>query len=250
MQEAGEDAAVKTLLMNAEKDRITIYVVAASPIARAGLEAVLQTEEKLIVAGSAQEISHAPLLGFSDGRTIDVLLANIERQKEFDALTEFLSGDDAGAIEDAGFTLVVALLTNDFQNSRQAIRLLQAGARAILPNDATAEEIVAAVNAAANDLIVVPPQILETLLSASSTERFSIDAEAELPAELFESLTPREREVLELLGEGESNKAIARRLKISEHTVKFHVASIFGKLGAGTRTEAVTVALRRGLILL
>jgi len=233
--------------MNGEKDSITIYIVAASPVARAGLEAVLRTDEKLIVAGGAAEIPHATL-NFSAGQTVDVLLINIERQKEFDDLSEFL-GDD-GVDEDSSSPFVVALLSTDFQNSRRAIELLQSGARGILPNDAAAEEIVAGVNAAANDLIVVPPPILETLLSLSSAGDFSTGAETALPTGLFESLTGREREVLELLAEGESNKAIARHLDISEHTVKFHVASIFGKLGAGTRTEAVTIALRRGLILL
>ena len=233
--------------MNGEKDTITIYIVAASPIARAGLEAVLQAGEKLIVAGGAAEIPHAPL-NFSAGRTVDILLVNVERQKEFDDLSEFLG--DNGADEDSSSPFVVALLSTEFQNSRQAIELLQSGARGILPNDAAAEEIVAGVNAAANDLVVAPSPILETLLSSSSAGDFSTGAEAALPTGLFESLTGREREVLELLVEGESNKAIARRLNISEHTVKFHVASIFGKLGAGTRTEAVTIALRRGLILL
>ena len=234
-------------LMNGEKDSITIYIIAASLVVRAGLEAVLQTDEKLIVAGGAAEISAAPL-HFSAGRTVDVLLANVERQKEFDDLSEFLS--DSGVDEDSSFPIVVALLSTDFQNSRRAIELLQSGARGILPNDAAAEEIVAGVNAAANDLIIVPAPILETLLSAFSSGDYSADAETTLPTGLFESLTGREREVLNLLAEGESNKAIARRLNISEHTVKFHVASIFGKLGAGTRTEAVTIALRRGLILL
>ncbi|HEX5214782.1 MAG TPA: response regulator transcription factor [Vicinamibacterales bacterium] len=64
----------------------------------------------------------------------------------------------------------------------------------------------------------------------------------------IEALTPREREVLELLAEGMSNKAIAARLLISDQTVKFHVASISGKLGAANRTEAVRRALRRGLL--
>jgi DNA-binding NarL/FixJ family response regulator len=63
-----------------------------------------------------------------------------------------------------------------------------------------------------------------------------------------ELLTPRERDVLELLAEGMSNKAIAARLEISDQTVKFHVASISGKLGASNRTEAVRRALRRGLL--
>ena len=65
-----------------------------------------------------------------------------------------------------------------------------------------------------------------------------------------EMLTPREKEVLQMLGLGKSNKEIAARLKISEHTAKFHVASVLGKLGAATRAEAVSIAMRRGLILL
>jgi DNA-binding NarL/FixJ family response regulator len=66
--------------------------------------------------------------------------------------------------------------------------------------------------------------------------------------ELVEPLTAREVEVLELASEGLANKAIAHRLDISDQTVKFHIASILGKLGAANRTEAVRVALRRGLI--
>ncbi len=69
-------------------------------------------------------------------------------------------------------------------------------------------------------------------------------------AELAEPLTRREREVLQMLAGGLANKEIAGRLAISEHTVKFHVASILGKLGAGSRTEAVTIGVRRGLIMI
>jgi NarL family two-component system response regulator YdfI len=74
------------------------------------------------------------------------------------------------------------------------------------------------------------------------------DPTAEESEWIEEPLTPREIEVLELLAEGRSNKSIAERLGISDQTVKFHLASIFGKLGASTRTEAVRLALRRGLI--
>ena len=63
-----------------------------------------------------------------------------------------------------------------------------------------------------------------------------------------ETLTPREREVLDWLAQGLTNRAIAARLGISDHTVKFHVASIYGKLGASTRAEAIRRGLRRGLI--
>jgi DNA-binding NarL/FixJ family response regulator len=68
--------------------------------------------------------------------------------------------------------------------------------------------------------------------------------------ELAEALTPREGEVLQMLASGLGNKEIAAKLAISEHTVKFHVASILGKLGATSRTEAVSLGIRRGLIML
>jgi DNA-binding NarL/FixJ family response regulator len=69
-------------------------------------------------------------------------------------------------------------------------------------------------------------------------------------AELTEPLTPRESEVLQMLASGLGNKEIAARLAISEHTVKFHVAAILGKLGAASRTQAVSLGIRRGLVLL
>ena len=65
-----------------------------------------------------------------------------------------------------------------------------------------------------------------------------------------QSLTPRELEVLRMIADGMSNKAIAWRLSISEHTVKYHLSSVFGKLGVSSRTEAVMVGIQRGIILI
>jgi two-component system, NarL family, response regulator YdfI len=119
----------------------------------------------------------------------------------------------------------------------EALRL---GVRAILPRDASAGEILAAVEAAAAGLALIQPQELERLLAA-----------APVPAAAQPSnLTPRELEVLRMMAEGAANKTIAWKLEISEHTAKFHVASILAKLGAGTRTEAVAVGVRRGLVML
>ena len=117
---------------------------------------------------------------------------------------------------------------------------LRLGVRAILPHDATAAEIQAAIEAAAAGLAVIDPDELESLLTSPATQ----------PATAGGPLTARELEVLRMLAEGTANKAIAWQLKISEHTVKFHVAQILAKLNAGTRTEAVTLGIRRGLILL
>jgi two-component system, NarL family, response regulator YdfI len=232
--------------MPSESDLITVYIIAASAIVRAGLEAVLQTDERLVIVGGAADISAAPS-NFAVGQRIDVTLVNVERQREFITLTDFLSGGDD---EDKNSSSVVALLSEDFQNLEQIIGLLKNGVRGILPREATAGEIGSAIVAAANNLIAAPPEILEMIVSSISIQDFSPETEKQSPTEWLESLTPREQEVLELLVEGESNKAIALHLNISEHTVKFHVASIFGKLGVNTRTEAVMQALRRGLVLL
>jgi len=75
-------------------------------------------------------------------------------------------------------------------------------------------------------------------------------ANAQPESAIHEALTPREPEVLQVLAEGLSNRAIASRLNISEHTVKFHMSAIFAKLGAGNRTDAVRRGVRLGLIIL
>ena len=118
---------------------------------------------------------------------------------------------------------------------------MRLGVRAVLRPDASAREVLAAVGAASAGMAVLDPQDLEALLPASGATAGAADPPA---------LTPREREVLRLLADGDANKNIAWKLGISEHTVKFHVASILGKLHAGTRTEAVAIGMRQGLILL
>jgi DNA-binding NarL/FixJ family response regulator len=87
-------------------------------------------------------------------------------------------------------------------------------------------------------------RVREALEAAGIAVVFA-DADEEAPEE---PMTPRERQVLELLGDGMSNRAIAEHLGISEHTVKFHLAAVYGKLGATTRAEAVRRALRRGML--
>jgi two-component system, NarL family, response regulator YdfI len=116
-------------------------------------------------------------------------------------------------------------------------RARRAGVRAVLGDDATAEEIGAAVTAIRAGLLVLHPDALSRARAASTLARGDAG-----------TLTTREVEILEMMAEGMRNRAIAGRLKISRHTVKFHVASILTKLSARSRTEAVTLGVRQGLI--
>jgi DNA-binding NarL/FixJ family response regulator len=116
----------------------------------------------------------------------------------------------------------------------------RAGVRAVLRADATAPELEVAVAAARAGLVLLHPDVFRSSPPALSTSR----GEPEM------ALTPREVEILEMMAEGMSNRSIAARLKISRYTVKFHVASVLAKLGAATRTEAVTLGVRHGLIVL
>lgn len=89
---------------------------------------------------------------------------------------------------------------------------------------------------------------VDAYLIAASGDRLAVDEGGELGGPLVEPLTPRERQVLELVADGLPNRGIADRLGVSDETVKFHLASIFGKLGAVNRTDAVRRALRHGLV--
>ncbi|HEX4841562.1 MAG TPA: response regulator transcription factor [bacterium] len=115
-----------------------------------------------------------------------------------------------------------------------------AGAKGVLPRHVDPAPLVAAVRAVGEGLVVIDPTFPASVLATRD----------ELSGSPTEELTPREIEVLQLLAEGLPNRQIALRLGISEHTVKFHVDAILGKLGAHTRTEAVTRAARLGLLVL
>ena len=139
---------------------------------------------------------------------------------------------------------VILLVDNP---GRRISEALPAGVRSVLPRNITPTEIVAAIEAVAAGLYVFHPADIDSIpvLRPAPSE-----TGPELGEPLVEHLTPREIEVLQLLSAGLGNKEIAARLNISEHTAKFHVASILGKLGAATRTEAVTLGIRHGLVMI
>ena len=202
-----------------------IVIAAASAVVRAGLEALLSATPGWEVAGSFADASHV------DSLRPDVLVAALP----LGALPAGANGVSAGV------NPAIVLLTSEGQPEWTA-DALRSGVRALLPRDAPAAAILAAVEAAANGLAVIDPQELEGLLGSPGP----VDAADTGGA----PLTPRELEVLRMMADGAANKEIAWKLAISEHTVKFHVASVMGKLNASSRTEAVTRGLRRGLILM
>jgi DNA-binding NarL/FixJ family response regulator len=138
----------------------------------------------------------------------------------------------------------VVLLGGDDLAAGDLAPLLRGPVRAILSADASAEELGAALQAVTQGMLVIEPRVAQMLAAAVPVPQSDVDDGTE------ETLTDREREVLQLVALGLPNKTIATRLSISEHTVKFHVGSILGKLDAGSRTEAVTRAARRGLLTL
>jgi|KBSSwiStaDraftv2_1062776.scaffolds.fasta_scaffold69005_2 two-component system, NarL family, response regulator YdfI len=199
---------------------IRVKVRSTSPFAQAGLENAISVDPRFEV------VTHES----NPDQPADVVLLD-----DSDSEITTTSNTDASAR--------IVLLTDGIDPSHFA-RLSQLGIRAILPRDSSVQELTAALLAASEDLTVIAPEFLAELLPAPSPGR---DHDVE---DLQEPLTSREREVLALLAEGAGNKEIALRLKISESTAKFHVSAILGKLGATTRTEAVTRGYRLGLILI
>jgi two-component system, NarL family, response regulator YdfI len=156
-----------------------------------------------------------------------------------------LESSDAGmpfALEPAEMPAGPALviLTDSAENFFPVVR---SGAVAMLPRDAKAEEVFAAIHASLAGLVVLDRNVFNSILALTGGgEETTIDASDQI-------LTPREIEVLRMIAEGLGNKEIASKLGISDHTVKFHTSSIFAKLGASNRAEAVTLGIRDGLIM-
>jgi two-component system nitrate/nitrite response regulator NarL len=148
----------------------------------------------------------------------------------------------ADALAEVGARAVVALA--DDERPARTLHGLPLRGWAIVSREASAAELQAATTAAAQGFTVLPATLSARLLPARAP------APEGGTEETLEPLTPREREVLDLLAHGLSNRQIAERLGISEHTAKFHVAAVSGKLGAASRTEAVSRGVRRGLITL
>ena len=203
-----------------------IGIAAPTPMMRAGLRTMLAAPEFAVI-GEAGTLALALA-----GPAVDVLVVGDER-----ALA------DVGGAPD-GVRLPAFVVLSESERTVAVLRALALPGWGIVAPAAPAAELQAAVQAAAQGLIVLPASLAARLLVGRPAAAAQVDLG---PAE---ALTAREQEVLDLLGQGLANKAIARRLTISEHTVKFHVSAIYGKLGASSRTEAVSRGAHRGLITL
>jgi DNA-binding NarL/FixJ family response regulator len=196
---------------------VRVLVISDDALARAGLASLVAGREVSVVGQGAPEDA-AALLASSQP---DVVAWDL--------------GPAAEPLGGAADVPLVAILWDEAQGPVA----VAAGARGIVLRDTAPERLVAALEAAARGLVVLDPALAQLLPRRRPS-----------PPDLVEPLTPRENEVLQHLAEGRSNKSIAARLGISEHTAKFHVNAILGKLGAGTRTEALAQAARLGLVLL
>jgi two-component system, NarL family, response regulator YdfI len=212
---------------------IRVLIATSSPISQRGLEDLLRASMSLQVVGVLSDLRQLP--------------ENLEELQP-DVLVAEIAGQDRTLPEEIlklseEAPVAIVLLVDD-ANSERDLDALRNGVRAVLPRNMNPVGIVAAVEAVGAGLAVLLPEGVDNLLRESTASHRAVSPP------LVEALTPREIEVLGMMVEGWGNKEISTRLGISEHTVKFHVASIMGKLNASSRTEAVTSGIRHGLIML
>jgi DNA-binding CsgD family transcriptional regulator len=240
-----------------------IYIISPYPTVRAGLAALAREQPGWVVAGASSPTALVSAVGDAAGGATGAEAASEQLEALDIALIDLESGFDAETV--AGWlerlhprsgvvTLGATEAPGDGRGAQErALRQTVELARLVtadglgfgaLPRDAGTEEIVAALMAVASGLTALDRSLALEALSGLARRR------PEPVNEQSEPLTAREREVLQLLAQGIPNKQIAQRLSISEHTVKFHVSAIMTKLGAASRTEAVTTAARRGWLLL
>ena len=206
----------------ATTSRIRILIADDHPVVREGLAALIERRTDMTVVAEASNGQQA-LAAFLEHRP-DVALVDL-RMPDMDG------ADAITAIrEQAPGARVIVLTTYDDDEDIQ--RSLRAGAKAYMLKDAPRDELIACIKAVHEGLTLIPPAIAIKLAESMGA-----------PA-----LTPRELEVLALVAGGKSNREIATTLFITEGTVKSHLSAMLGKLDASDRTQAVTIALKRGLL--
>jgi DNA-binding NarL/FixJ family response regulator len=204
---------------------LRLLVVADNLVARAGFAAVLAEQTGIAVVGQVSSADDPALYA------PDVLVYDVGLNP---------SAERLAALSDSGVPVVLLLY-----DERSRLPVLPRAPYGVLLRDTAPDALLVALRAAAAGLVVLDPALAGTLVAAPPPGEEGGDS-----APAADTLTPREHEVLALLAQGLANKTIARRLSISDSTVKFHVNAIMTKLGAQSRTDAVVRATRLGLVML
>jgi len=201
---------------------IGVLIVDDHPAVRAGLAAVIVAEGDMRVTGQAETGEHAVAL-YREQQP-DVVLMDLRMP--------VLGGVEATERILAEFPEARVLALTTHQGDADVAKALDAGARGYLLKHMLMTEVIAAIRGVSRGEWVIPPAIAAGLARYRASDR----------------LTPRELEVVELMSQGLSNKEIAVSIGRTDETVKIHLKSVFAKLKVTTRTEAVRVALTRGLV--
>ncbi|MEM6351630.1 MAG: response regulator transcription factor [Cyanobacteria bacterium P01_D01_bin.14] len=213
---------------------IRVLLVDDQSILRQGLAALLGIEPDIEIVGEAEngKAALALIAGLSDAEQPQVVLMDM-RMPVMDGVAA------TGAIATQYPHIQVLVLTT-FDDDDLITEALRVGAKGYLLKDTPSEELAAAIRSAAKGYSQFGPGILQKMVSGLTAVSV---AEPEIP-EGFDALTPREKEVLQLLGEGASNKEIAKTLYLSEGTVKNHVTNVLSRLSLRDRTQAALLAVK------
>jgi DNA-binding NarL/FixJ family response regulator len=209
---------------------IRILVVDDHPVVRDGLVAILETQPDFVVVGQAGTGGEAVRVAAEQQPDVTLLDLEMPEMDGVEALRRIRSGQPGARV----------LVFTAFDTDERILAAVRAGAQGYLLKGAPRSEVFNAVR-----VVHAGGSLLQPIVASRLLRRVTEGGEEPADAE---GLTPRELEVLVLLAHGRQNKEIANELVISERTVKFHVSAILAKLGAGNRTEAVTIAAQRGLV--
>ncbi|RUR83173.1 DNA-binding response regulator [Chlorogloeopsis fritschii PCC 6912] len=207
-----------------QSNLIRILIADDYPVVRRGLEAIIEFEQDMSIVGQAR-----------NGR----VLLEAFRQLQPDVTLMDLRMPEIGGVEaicaiKAEFENARIIVLTSYDGDEDIYRGLQAGAKGYLLKGAEPDELLEAIRVVHNGQKYIPPVVGAKLLERMGTPE----------------LSQRELQVLQLIANGKSNQEIATALSIAEGTVKFHVNNILGKLGVSDRTQAVIVALKRGIVIL
>jgi RNA polymerase sigma factor (sigma-70 family) len=201
---------------------IRVLVVDDHPVVRAGLKALIDTEPDMQVVGDAGSEEEAL-------KAFEVLKPDVTLM---DLRLPDASGVDVATRLQSKWTDARIIMFSSYTREEDIYAALKSGVCSYIRKGAPASELLQAIRAAHAGKRYISPEIGQQVVDHLAQD----------------DLSPREREVLQLMFEGRSNKEIAARLGISEHTVNIHTRNVMGKLGASRRTEAIATALRRGIL--